>query len=86
MSSRIIKMNLTIWGHKITEICWVNDDTTVDKKKDLYEQLNDEIRTIGTSREIIILGDLNEQVGKKRNNNIVGSPEIDSYRYVSRVI
>ena len=70
INSRIIKMNLDIWGYRMTilGIYGVNDDATVKIKDDFYEQINDEIRKIGTSREIIVLGDLNGRVGKNTNN------------------
>ena len=63
-------MNLDIWGYRMTilGIHGVNDDATVEIKDDFYEQKNDEIGKIGTSREIIVLGYLNGRVGKNTNN------------------
>ncbi|XP_044757727.1 craniofacial development protein 2-like [Coccinella septempunctata] len=74
ISERIIKMNLTIYGHRTTiiEVYGVNDDSLVSTKDKFFEDLKNEIMKVGKSREIIILGDLNSRVGKNRNSQIVG--------------
>ena len=63
-------MNLTIKGYKITilGVYGINDDSLDNVKEDFFEQLNDEINRIGTSREIIILGELNYRIGQEANS------------------
>lgn len=74
INQRFIKMNLTIKGYRVTilGVYGVNNDAIVNIKDDFFEQLNDEITKIGTSREIIILGDLNCRTGRENNNVVVG--------------
>lgn len=74
ISERLIKMNLTIRGKKITIIgvYAVNDDALVNIKDGFFEKLHSEIANIGRSREIIILGDLNSRTGKKQHNKVIG--------------
>lgn len=74
ISQRIIKMNLSIHGNKLTIIgaYAINDDALVKDKDEFFEQLSYEISKIGTSREIILIGDLNSRTGKKQQDKIVG--------------
>lgn len=50
----------------------VNDDSPANKKDEFFEQLNRVITTIGTTREIILLGDLNGRIGKRQQDGTVG--------------
>ncbi|XP_063924682.1 uncharacterized protein LOC135138634 [Zophobas morio] len=70
INQRFIKINLTIKGYKITilGVYGINDDSLDNVKEDFFEQLNDEINRIGTSREIIILGELNYRIGQEANS------------------
>jgi hypothetical protein len=47
-------------------------DALTQNKEEFFEHLNEEISKIGTSREIIIMGDMNSRVGKKDQDKIVG--------------
>jgi hypothetical protein len=74
INERLIKMNICLHGYKITIIgvYGINEDALTQNKEEFFEQLNEEISKIGTSREIIIMGDMNNRVGKKDQNKIVG--------------
>ena len=74
IDQRIIKMNLTLHGHKITllGVYGVNDDATVLVKDQFFEQLNDEVLKVGATREVIVMGDLNGRTGQRRNCKTVG--------------
>ncbi|XP_056635532.1 craniofacial development protein 2-like [Diorhabda sublineata] len=74
VNQRIIKINIAICGNKTTVIgtYGVNEDDTVNNKDDYFECLSEEISKVGTSREVIILGDLNARTGKKIDDQIVG--------------
>lgn len=60
-------MNLSIQGYRVSllGIYGVNDDELVHNKDIFFEQLNEEIGKIGTTREIILCGDFNSRIGKK---------------------
>lgn len=49
-NQRIIKMNITIYGSKLTisRVYEVNEGTPISKKEKFFEQLNIKILTIGT--------------------------------------
>lgn len=74
VSERIIKMNITLYGNRLTifGVYAVNDDALVSKKDEFFEHLHREISSIGRSREIIILGDLNGRTGAKTGDKAVG--------------
>ena len=74
VSPRIIKINLTLHSHKVTLIgvYGVNDDAQIAVKDQFFEQLNDEVLQVGTTREVIVIGDLNGRVGNRRDCKIVG--------------
>lgn len=74
VSERIIKMNLTLRGHRITVmgVYAVNDDTLVHLKDNFFEQLNEEIVKVGKARELVLLGDFNSRVGKRDRDMVVG--------------
>lgn len=61
-------------GYKLTilEVYAVNDDAPVNVKDQFFEKLNDEIVKVGTTRELIVLGNLNGRTGKKQNDKVVG--------------
>lgn len=65
-------MNLTIHGFKMIIFGLINKVDLVNKKKDFFEKLHQKISSIGSSREGIILGDLNRKIGNKIVDNIVG--------------
>ena len=74
VNPRMIKMNMAVFGHKITilGVYGVNDDSTVAVKDQFFEELNEEIGKIGSRREIIVLGDLNGRIGRQIKSKIVG--------------
>lgn len=74
INERMIKINICMFGRKVTilGVYAVNDDEPVSVKETFFQQLNDEVLKIGTSRELIILGDLNSRTGRKQNDNIIG--------------
>ena len=74
VNQRIIKMNLNLYGHKITllGVYGVNDDATVACKDQFFEDLNDEILNVGAGREAILMGDLNSRTGRRVNCKVVG--------------
>ena len=74
VNERIIKMNLTIYGYRITilGIYAITEDALIELKDRFFEQLHQVISTIGSSREIILLGDLNSRVGKQEQSKVVG--------------
>lgn len=65
IDQRLIRMNLTIKGHRLTILgaYGINDNALVNNKSEFFEKLNDEILKIGTTREILLLGDFNSRVG-----------------------
>nr|XP_018911551.1 PREDICTED: craniofacial development protein 2-like [Bemisia tabaci] len=74
INERIVKMNVTVYGHKITllGVYGINDDAPVAAKDQFFELLNDEILKVGTSREVIVLGDLNGRTGHRIDCKVVG--------------
>jgi hypothetical protein len=74
INERLIKMNICLHGYKTTIIgvYGINEDALTQNKEEFFEHLNEEISKIGTSREIIIMGDMNSRVGKKDQDKIVG--------------
>jgi hypothetical protein len=74
INERLIKMNICLHGYKTTIIgvYGINEDALTQNKEEFFEHLNEEISKIGTSRKIIILGDMNSRVGKKDQDKIVG--------------
>lgn len=74
IDQRIVKMNLTLHGHKITllGVYGVNDDALVAVKDRFFEQLNDEVLKVGAAREVILIGDLNGRTGHRVGCKIVG--------------
>lgn len=74
INERLIKINLILNGYRVTVlgVYALNDDETVKEKDAFFEQLHQEIGKIGTSRELIILGDFNSRVGRKKGNHVVG--------------
>ncbi|XP_057663198.1 uncharacterized protein LOC130898146 [Diorhabda carinulata] len=73
VNQRIIKINIAICGNKTTVIgtYGINEDDTVNNKDDYFECLSEEISKVGTSREVIILGDLNARTGKKIDDQMI---------------
>lgn len=49
----------------------LNDDAKVQAKDDFEEDLRKVVEDVSNSHEIIIVGDLNASVGRKRNNKVV---------------
>ncbi|XP_072160540.1 uncharacterized protein [Bemisia tabaci] len=74
INERIVKMNVTVYGHKITllGVYGINDDAPVAAKDQFFELLNDEILKVGTSREVIVIGDLNGRTGRRIGCKVVG--------------
>lgn len=74
INERMIKMNLTLYGQKLTilGVYSINDDAIVAKKDQFYEQLNCEIVKVGNTRELIVIGDMNARTGKKQQDKVVG--------------
>ena len=74
VNQRIIKMNLNLYGHKITlfGVYGVNDDATVAVKDQFFEDLNEEITKVAAGREVIVMGDLNSRTGRRVNCKVVG--------------
>ena len=74
ISPRLIKLNLTLKGHRmvILGVYGINDDSPVNVKEEFFEQLNDEITKIGTSRDIVVLGDLNCRTGRASDSKVIG--------------
>lgn len=74
ISERIIKMNVTMRGLKLTifGVYAINDDAPVNKRDEFFEQLHRGISSIGNTREVIILGDLNGRTGSKLGDKVVG--------------
>lgn len=58
---------MTIFGVYAT-----NDHALLEKKKEYFEQLSKQISKVGTSREIIVTGDMNGTTGTKDNTEVVG--------------
>ena len=51
----------------------ISDDENVLVKGDILGKLNEVISEIGNSKEILIAGDFNSRVGRKINNQVLGS-------------
>jgi len=68
-----ITVNINHLGIKITVLCvHAPSNDKVDLEKDqFYEKLNETLINIGTTREIILLGDFNGHTGTKVNE-VVG--------------
>ena len=75
MNENIITVNINILGTKTTVFCvYAPSNDKVDLEKDkFYEKLNETLIKIGTTKEIIFLGDFNGHTGTKVNNQVVGS-------------
>ena len=61
-------------GTKITVLCVYapsNDKLNLEKDQ-FYDKPNETLVNIGTTREIILLGDFNGHTGTKVNNQVVG--------------
>lgn len=74
VDQRIIRMHLTLHGHKVAllGVYGVNDDAPVNLKDQFFEQLNDEVLRVGRTREVIIMGDLNGRTGRRNGSKVVG--------------
>ena len=74
MNENIITVNIKHLGTRITVLCvYAPSNDKVDLEKgQFYEKLNDTLINIGTTREIILLGDFNGHIGTKLNNQVVG--------------
>jgi exonuclease III len=69
-----ITVNINHLGTKITVLCVYalsNDKANLEKDQ-FYEKLIETLVNIGTTREIILLGEFNGHTGKKANNQVVG--------------
>lgn len=55
INERLIKINICLHGCKTTIIGSYGINALIQDKEDFFEQLNEEISKIGTSREIIII-------------------------------
>ena len=73
-NENIITVSINHLGIKITVLCvYAPSNDKVDLEKDqVYEKLNETLINIGTTREIIFLGDFNGHTGTKVNNQVVG--------------
>lgn len=62
----IIRVYIYLNGFKCTiiGIYTVNEDALVSDKEVFFNKLNETIKKIGRSREVIILGDFNSRTGK----------------------
>ena len=74
INARMIKMNLTMHGHRVTilGVYGVNDDATIALKDQFFEELDEEVVKVGSGREVLVLGDLNGRTGSRVNSKIVG--------------
>lgn len=76
ISERIIEMNITLCGEKITIIgvYAVNHDSLVkeNERKDFFESLHQEISQISKYRKLKIIGNSNGITGKKIEDCVVG--------------
>jgi endonuclease/exonuclease/phosphatase family metal-dependent hydrolase len=74
VNENIITVNINRLGTEITVLCvYAPSNDKVDLEKvQFYEKLNETLGNIGTTREIILLGDFNGHTGKKVNNQVVG--------------
>ena len=74
MNENIITANIKHLGFKITILCaYAPSNDKADLEKDqFYEKLNETLINIGTTREVILLGDFNGRTGTKLDNQIVG--------------
>ena len=74
MNENIIIVNINHLGTKITVLgAYAPSNDKVNLEKDqFYEKLNETLVNIGTTREIILWGDLNGHTGTKVNNQVVG--------------
>jgi hypothetical protein len=66
--------NINQLGTKITVICvFAPSDEKVNLEEvTFYDKLNETLVNIGTTREIILLGDFNDHTGTIVNNQVVG--------------
>lgn len=61
-----MKVNMSLGGHKTTiPGCYAVNDALINTKEEFFEVLNEELTKIGTSREIILMGDLNSRVERR---------------------
>ncbi|XP_030764048.1 craniofacial development protein 2-like [Sitophilus oryzae] len=74
VNERILTANLNLLGYKLTIIGTYgpNEDEEVALKDQYMELLNQTIIDIGSTREIVLIGDLNARVGRRLNHHIVG--------------
>jgi exonuclease III len=74
VNENIITVNTNHFGAKITVLCVYapsNEKENLEKDQ-FYEKLNETLVNIGTTREIILLGNFNGHTGTKVNNQVVG--------------
>lgn len=74
INENIITLKINLKGHKITVIGVYapSEDATNIEKDQHYTIMHDILSTIGTQREIIIMGDLNARTGNEQNSQVVG--------------
>lgn len=72
MNENITTVNINHLGTKITVLCvYAPSNDKVDLEKvQFYEKLNEILVNIGTTREIILLGDFNGRTGIKVNQAV----------------
>ena len=70
----IIKLHLKIYGRNLVILgaYGPTDDSPVPEKENFMEALHEEVLKIKHKEEVIIAGDLNGRVGKKKNDNTIG--------------
>jgi len=74
VNDNIITVNINHLGTKITVLSVYapsNDKLNLEKDQ-FYDKPNETLVNIGTTREIILLGDFNGHTGTKVNNQVVG--------------
>lgn len=71
INENIIKVNLDIYGRRIT-LLGITHYQTMNAKDEFLEKLDEVLLNIGSTREIIILGNFYSRIGKKLNDNVVG--------------
>lgn len=74
VNERIIKLNLQMFGEKITVlgVYGVDEGDPWTTKEEFYQKMSEEITKLGNTRELLILGDLNGRVGRKQNDPVIG--------------
>jgi len=74
VTENVITININHLGTKITVLCVYalsNNKVNLEKVQ-FYKKLNEMLVNIGTTREIILLGDYNGHTDTKVNNQVVG--------------